>query len=253
VGSLGRPSISTGSDVFTYDAPSISDGPNPSNAPKKSGLIFTSLISGADFSIYDLSSSVRLGSSASESTRWLADSAVLAASPSFATSPTNSFSPIVSVGCRLGSETFTFSYDASIVSVPSSFGNGPTTGSSTFGVFGDSFSSSSSSPRVRIDQGSAAEATRWRSSTSLLSRLCAGVTRTGLVIITLASEPVTISELFSFNSPNLRREISTKVPFGGAGGLFKWTVSDSDVILKKIGFFDKFYSFKVKTLKRNAP
>jgi hypothetical protein len=234
VGSLGVPSISTGFDVFTYDAPSISDGPNPSNAPKKSKLIFPSLISGADFSIYDLSGSVRLESSASESTRWLSDSAVRSASPSFATSPTNSFSPIVSVGCRLGSETFTFSYDASILSVPSSFGNGPTTGSSTFGVFGDGFSSSSPSPRVRV-QGSATEGTRWRSSTSLLSRLCAGVSRTGLVIITLASEPSTISESFSFDSPDLRREISTKVPFGGAGGLFKWTVSESDMLLQILG------------------
>jgi hypothetical protein len=235
VGSLGRPSISTGNDVFTYDAPSISDGPLPSNTPKRSGLIFTSVISGADFSIYDLSSSVRLGSSASESTRWLADSAVLAASPSFATSPTNSFSPIVSVGCRLGTETFSFSYDSSFLSVPSRFGNGPTTGSSTFGIFGDGFSLSSSSPRLRVVRGSAVEATRWRSSTSLLSRLCAGVTRTGLVVITLASEPATISETFSFDSPKLRREISTKVPFGGAGGLFKWTVSDNDIMLKRLG------------------
>jgi hypothetical protein len=32
--------------------------------------------------------------------------------------------------------------------------------------------------------------------------------------------------VLSFETPHLRREISTKVPFGGAGGLIKWSVRD---------------------------
>ena len=220
---LGQPT-STGIDVFTYDAPSVSGGPSPSNAPKKSGYTFTHLIAGADFSVYDLSGSADLGSSVCEGTFWSSDSAVTAANPSFGASPENMFGSIVSVGARSGTETISFSYDSPAISGPSVLANAPTTGSSTFGIFGIDFAICSGSPRTSVVQGSPVETTRWISDTSLYPRTSAGVSSTGLIVVTLANDMRTSSEIFSFEAPHLRREISTKLPFGGAGGLFKWMV-----------------------------
>ena len=219
---IGQPT-STGIDVFTYDAPSISGGPSPGNAPKKSRFMYTSAIFGADFSVYDLSGSERLGPTVCETTAWSSDSSLTAGSPSFGASPTNSFSPVVSVGARSGSETYSFTFDDAAISMPSALGNAPTTGSSTFGVFGIDFGPSSASPRINMN--SAAEATRWSSDTAIFSRTPAGVSRTAIVVFTLGHDPGTRTEIFSFEAPLLRREISTKVPFGGGGGLFKWAVS----------------------------
>ena len=63
------------------------------------------------------------------------------------------------------------------------------------------------------------------SDSSALSRSSSGVAASRTAVLSAGLDIASVTEVFSFEVPSIKREYSLSLPFGGAGGLPKWTAN----------------------------
>jgi hypothetical protein len=212
-------------ELVSYDAPKIRDAVDwhRINIPTTDSLSL--YITGSSFGEMDPTAIVRVAGSAAESTNWVGDSSVAAMSTAGAFNHTV---VRLTVEQRLdGSLSGAVSYDSPLDTnvAPT---RQPSTGKSTITVVGFNFASFDTTSMVRLG-GSACEASRWVSATTLVCRLASGVGSAHSLIVTIfkQSSPYSYDDVdirlnpvdpfqFSFEAPAPESAL-TKSGFGGFG------------------------------------
>ncbi len=239
--------ISSTSNMFSYNLPTISSGPSSANVavypgvaewisgvlqgpgPDKTGRTLCT-ITGANYGSDLYTPTTRLSTSRCEASQWRSDTSVSSLSAAWSALIKLKRIAVVSVGAlQIGCKSESFSYDACIIrehsrpanAVPAGAGDRRVTFLGWISVVGSHFSSVDITANLR-EHFTSSQRTIWISDSSLLSGVSAGVAATRIAVITSGISSSSRTEAFSFEAVRVKREYSQYLPFGGAGGFPKW-------------------------------
>ena len=169
-------------------------------------------VTGVNFGLDQLSSGLRFGSTASETTLWISTTALLG-KVSMGLSPTRHFA--VTAGMQQGgSTTEILSFDASVLSSVAPV-NGATANTATLTLSGSTGGITNSTGGItnayRVGK-TAAESSAWVSDTSLFGRSpTGGPALYSNLVVTAGVKAGTLSDVFTYNNPSISSAFPTNV------------------------------------------
>ena len=196
------------SQAVSYKPPMVSSAATPNQATV-GGYQFVT-VAGSSFVAYDTTARAAVGFTAAVQTEWQSETSIRTSPSAGACS---GHDVIVTVCNQMGTLSLALSYDRPAF-VDLSGTNSPKKGGSTSTVSGSNFATSDVSGAFRFE--SAAEATLWKSDTSLMAKSHAGHDGMLKIVFTACHSMRTWTGAFTFDSPVITKGGPTNGPTVGA-------------------------------------